>query len=143
MRAATALDFQPRADGQLAGLAVRQDEANHYQLVVVRDQGKRHVRLLSVVKGLTTQVQSQAVPDGEVTLAVDGTPASYAFSYTVKGKTQALGTLPAAPLSSEKAGGFTGVFIGLYAAAPADTADTAGAVMAPADYAWFTYRGND
>lgn len=135
MHASTALDFQPRADGQLAGLVLRQNEANHYQLVVVRDQGKRHVRLVSVDKGEAAQVASRVVPDGEVTLAVDGTAASYTFSYTVRGKKQALGTLPTAALSSERAGGFTGVFVGLYATNPA------GVAMAPADYAWFRMSG--
>ncbi|MRV72690.1 family 43 glycosylhydrolase [Duganella sp. FT92W] len=137
MHAAAALDFKPRADGQLAGLVVRQDESNHYQLVVARERGKRHVKLLSVIKGRATQVQSRPVPDGDVTLAIDGKPASYAFSYTVQGKTHALGTLPTAPLSSEKAGGFTGVFLGLYATNPAAEP------MPPADVAWFTYQGKD
>ncbi|MBY0238954.1 MAG: glycoside hydrolase family 43 protein [Burkholderiaceae bacterium] len=137
MQAAAALEFTPRADGQLAGLVVRQDEANHYQLVVLRERGERQVRLLSVLKGHVTQVQSHPLPDGEVTLAIDGTPGAYTFHYTINGKRQQLGSLPTAPLSSEIAGGFTGVFIGLYASNPASGA------MPPADFAWFTYRGKD
>lgn len=140
MHASTALDFKPGADGHLAGIVVRQDENNHYQLVVTRDQGRRMARLVSVVKGQATVVGSQPLPDGgdgEVTLAIDGTPAAYTFSATAQGKTHALGALPTAPLSSEKAGGFTGVFIGLYASNPAKAA------MPPADFAWFKYQGKE
>jgi alpha-N-arabinofuranosidase len=44
-----------------------------------------------------------------------------------------IGTVPTAPLSSESAGGFTGVFIGMYA-------EGAGKQTMPAaDFAWFDY----
>ena len=48
-----------------------------------------------------------------------------------------LGSAPTAPLSSEHAGGFTGVLIGMFAEAgennqPAD--------MPPADFDWFEYQ---
>ena len=47
-----------------------------------------------------------------------------------------VGTAATLPLSSEVAGGFTGVYIGMYAFA--GNADT----MPPADFDWFEYQPN-
>jgi len=45
-----------------------------------------------------------------------------------------IGTLPTAPLSSESASGFTGVYIGMYAEGARQQA------MPAADFAWFDYQ---
>lgn len=137
MHASTALSFDPAAAGQTAGLVIRQDEQNHYLAAIVKKDGKRRVELTSVVKGKATVVKEMDVPAGEVVLAVDAKPAAYTFSAMAGGKKIDLGALPTAPLSSEKAGGFTGVYIGLYATNQAD------APMPPADFAWFKYQGKD
>lgn len=137
MHASTALTFNPDAEGQIAGLVIRQDENNHYQVAVGQKDGKRSLQLISVVKGKSDVLKELPIPEGELVLAVDGTPAAYTFSATAGKKKIELGSLPTAPLSSEKAGGFTGVFIGPYAVTPAD------APMPPADFAWFKYQGKN
>lgn len=61
--------------------------------------------------------------DGPVTLIVEATPTSYEFFVASGGaEPVSLGTLETAPLSSESAGVFTGVYFGLYATTPSGTA---------------------
>ncbi|HYY12642.1 MAG TPA: hypothetical protein VE781_17025, partial [Kineosporiaceae bacterium] len=74
------------------------------------------------------------VPEGPVTLVVRCTPWTYAFS--VAGADGApdtpVGTGEAFYLSSEVAGGFTGVYLGLYAVGRGE-----------ADVRWFELTGPD
>ena len=138
MRAATLLDFAPRAKGQEAGLALRMNEDNHYQLLVVGTGKGRVLRLTTRVKGVSKVVRETALGPGQVELSVRGQPDRYVFGYRIGGREDAaFGSLPTAPLSSEEAGGFTGVVIGMVAHAPDRAA------MPPADFAWFDYQPAD
>jgi alpha-N-arabinofuranosidase len=130
VRAAALLDFAPASPGQAAGLALRMNEQNHYQLVVVQTQSGRVIRLVTCVKGVTAVVREAAIGPGKVELSVRAYPDRYVFGYRVGGHvTEDFASAPTAPLSSEQAGGFTGVFIGM-------VADGVGAV---ADFDWFEY----
>jgi alpha-N-arabinofuranosidase len=136
MRAATLLDFTPADATQSAGLVLRMNEDNHYQLVVGGAAGGgRVVRLVTRVKGVTKVLREMPVKPGPVELAVRAAPAQYRFSYRVgTGAAVEMGSAATRALSSEDAGGFTGVFIGLYA-------HNGGAgEMAPADFDWFDYQ---
>lgn len=138
MRAATLLDFTPRAAGQQAGLALRMNEDNHYQLLVAGTGKGRVIRLVTRVKGVSTVVREAPLGEGAVELSVRGYPDRYVFAYRQGGREVAgFGSAPTAPLSSEEAGGFTGVVLGMVA----HGAD--GAAMAPADFDWFDYRPVD
>lgn len=135
-RAATLLDFTPSAEGQSAGLVLRQNEANHY-LLRVTGAPQRKVELVLRIAGQSVVLKTLPLAPGPVMLQVQATPDSYAFSFSQGGAApQAMGSAPTQPLSSERAGGFTGVFMGLYA-----TAGTAkDAAMPPADFDWFDYQ---
>jgi len=132
MRAAALLDFTPRADDQTAGLVLRQNEANHYQLRIA-GAPQRRVELVTRIKGVTRTVATAQVPAGPVELSIRAWPDRYEFAYRAKGAAlRTLGTAPTAALSSESAGGFTGVFIGMTASGKGD--------MPPADFDWFDYE---
>jgi xylan 1,4-beta-xylosidase len=134
-RAATRLEFSPSAAGQRAGLAVRANEANHYELVISAAASGRQVELRTRVAGTANDVARSVIPPGAVTLAVEAYPDRYEFSATdAAGQMHALGHAPTQPLSSESAGGFTGVYLGMFATTRADAA------MPPADFDWFEYR---
>jgi len=138
MRAATLLDFAPRAKGQEAGLALRMNEDNHYQLLVAGTGNGRVIRLVTQVKGVTTVVREAPLGPGKVELSVRAWPDRYVFGYRSGGRAVAdFGSAPTAALSSEEAGGFTGVVIGMVAHAPDQ------AVMPPADFEWFEYQPAD
>lgn len=138
MRASTLLDFTPRAGGQQAGLALRMNENNHYQLLVAGTGKGRVIRLVTRMKGVSTVVREAPLGAGKVELIVRASPERYVFGYRI-GKREVIdfGSAPTAPLSSEDAGGFTGVVLGMVA----QGAD--GTRMPPADFAWFDYRPVD
>ncbi|WBS04428.1 glycoside hydrolase family 43 protein [Pseudoduganella sp. SL102] len=128
-RIAACVDFKPAGAGQYAGLALRMNEANHYQLRIAGSQAARRIELVTRVKGTSTVVASTAVRPGPVDLQVRAWPERYEFSYVQDGgKPVVLGSAPTAALSSEDAGGFTGVFAGVVATG------------APADVDWFDYE---
>jgi alpha-N-arabinofuranosidase len=135
-RAATLLDFAPTSAEQSAGLALRMNEDHHYQLLVSGSGKGRTIRLLTRVKGETAVLREAPIGAGEVKLAVRAYPDRYVFAYRVgNGKAvDVFGQAPTQPLSSENAGGFTGVFIGMVAHG------AGGAAMPPADFEWFDYE---
>jgi xylan 1,4-beta-xylosidase len=133
-RASALLDFAPKQQGQEAGLVVRADERNHYDLVVVRLGGKRRVRLRTRIDSVSRTVGEADLADSPVVLTVEAHADRYEFCYApARAQPRSLGSAPTQPLSSELAGGFTGVYLGMYACA-GKTAE-----MPPADFDWFEY----
>jgi alpha-N-arabinofuranosidase len=134
MRAATQLEFLPAAATQSAGLVLRQNEKNYYELRVT-GMPERRLELLIRTGGVTSLQASAALPPGPVTLQVESWPDHYAFSFgSGDAPLKLIGTAPTAPLSSESAGGFTGVFIGMFAEGAGKQQ-----AMPAADFAWFDY----
>lgn len=130
-RASARLEFSPQGDEE-AGLTVRSNEENHYDLVVVAAEGKRRVRLRTRVKGTTSVLAEADAGAGAVTLFVEAAPSDYELGFeTAAGERHLLGRAKAAALSSEAAGGFTGAVFGLFATTRADTRGSA------ADFDWF------
>lgn len=138
-RASTSLDFTPQAPGQHAGLTLRADELNHYDLAISSVQGRRVLELHTRVAGHTTLVAREPLGEGAVVLGVDARPDRYELWFERDGGARhTLGAAPTRPLSSEQAGGFTGVHLGLFAVSTgAASADAAAA--SPADFDWFEY----
>ena len=80
-------------------------------------------------------VASEPIGDGPVRLRVRGEPETYTFSFAVgSGDFKDASKLDTRYLSSEVAGGFNGVVIGLYATGCGRPATS------PADFDWFEYR---
>jgi xylan 1,4-beta-xylosidase len=127
------LDFAPRSDGERAGLALRANENNHHELILTGAPGERRAQSWTRILGRSTLVAEARVPDGPVELRVEAFPDRYQLSVVAAGKAHALGQAPTAPLSSEAAGGFTGVYVGMFAT----TRDTP--PMPSADFDWFEY----
>jgi len=126
----TALDFKPTSSAQRAGLALRANERNHYDLALSGAAGARQVELWTRVAGSTTRVAARAVGDGPVELAIEAFPDRYEMSIGVGEALERLGSAPTAALSTEAAGGFTGVYVGMFAST------SAGAATPPADFDW-------
>jgi alpha-N-arabinofuranosidase len=101
-RARTSLTFT----GAEAGLAVFQNQDQHATLALIDGEAVLTVR----ESGVPTRVAAAPV-HGEVVLEVEGDETGYTFRV---GST-ALGTVGRALLSTERAGGFVGVYLGLYA----------------------------
>ena len=132
VRVAAEVEFAPAGEGQAAGLVLRQNEDNHYLLRIV-GAGSRRAELVTRVKGETKVVAAQPLGGGPVTLQVEAFPDRYDFGVrSGNGALRAIGSAPTQPLSTEKAGGFTGVYFGMYASGPQP--------MPPADFGWFDYE---
>jgi xylan 1,4-beta-xylosidase len=131
-RAATSLEFSPTVAGQRAGLTLRANELNHYDLSITHEQGRRVIELCTRIAGQTTRVALESLDDGPVVLGVDARPDRYELWFARKVR-RTLGAAPTRPLSSEQAGGFTGVYFGLYAVS------TGPMGAPPAEFDWFEY----
>lgn len=135
MRAATQIEFEPTAATHAAGLVLRQNEKNYYELRVTGTK-ERKLELLARTKGVTSLQASAPLPPGPVVLQVESWADRYEFSYSAGGVPlkQIGSSLPTGALSSEAASGFTGVFIGMYAEGAKEQ------TMPAADFAWFDYQ---
>ncbi|MFG6358850.1 MAG: glycoside hydrolase family 43 protein [Acetatifactor sp.] len=109
-----------------AGISLYMNHEHHYDLAVERvEEGGRktcRVRLRSVVGGVSACFaprECTAPPGAEITLQIGLEPTQYSFSAVFTGDGQesqcALGSLQTRYLSTEVAGGFTGVMVALYA----------------------------
>ncbi|MBC6991992.1 glycoside hydrolase family 43 protein [Hymenobacter sp. BT491] len=116
--ATTALEFTPQVPGQEAGLTVLMNNRHHYDLFIRQAGGQRHL-VLAYTLGRVRHVEKEVtlVP-GPVQLRVTGTRPAYTFSYAQGNQGfKQIATIDAYLISSETAGGFTGVYLGLYATA--------------------------
>lgn len=116
-RASARLDFNPKAENEEAGLIIRGNEKNHYDIGLTLRQGKRKVFCRKVLGGkVVDPVNYIDISDGDVILSIKASPLSYRFyCQSHDGKVIHLASALTRDLSSEKIGGFTGVYFGMYA----------------------------
>jgi alpha-N-arabinofuranosidase len=131
----TRISFTPQRTNEEAGLVLRGNEKNHYDIGITLRGGKRAVFFRKILAGQTVEpVRYEDLGSGDVTLFVRASPTDYKFAYQPPGGgAKDLGTALTRDLSSEKIGGFTGVFVGLYATGNGQKS------TAPADFDWFEY----
>jgi len=129
------LDAIPTEDGHEAGLTVFMDRMHHYEIAVVQNNGICEAILRRRIGDLSAVVARTAVTPGQITLQIQATPTSYTFAFSQNGNGLIhLGAGSTRYLSSEVAGGFTGVYLGMYA-----TNNGKGG-LAVADFDWFDYQ---
>jgi alpha-N-arabinofuranosidase len=141
-RVATLVDFVPGRDGEEAGISLYMNPDHRYEIGVGRANGRRQVFVRQRIGPQVEAITASALIEGNepVVLQVEATPQEYAFSFGIaiggRPRTAAapLGKGLARYLSSEVAGGFTGVYIGLYATGNGQPAS------APAHFDWFDYE---
>ena len=123
MRASATILMENAAPGDEAGLCVYMDMDSHYEAFLRQNSdGTRSAVLRLRLKniGFTMAEHTLAADTGgnfsPVTLTVEGGDDIYRFCVTTpSGGTTELGAPNARYLSTETAGGFTGITIGLYA----------------------------
>ncbi len=112
------------------------DERHHCDLAVTQRDRRREVIVYRRIGDLAAVVARRRLPDeGPITLRVACADDVYTFSAAADGEEPTtLATGAARYLSTETAGGFTGVYLGLYA--------VAGAAESPcvADFEFFELR---
>ncbi len=119
-KAETEVSFTSHNHHQFAGLSLRYDEANQYQLVILKNDPQKSASLsiVAYAGGLLSMPLGKNAPlideDKPVQLAIEVKEACVRFSYKQDSQWHDLGvSLPWAPLSDEGASpmGFTGNFI--------------------------------
>ena len=110
------MDFRSTGDNDEAGISVFHRETGHYDVYLTENEKKNCVVLRYVLGNMAHEEAKIQISSSEAYLRVEGTPTMYTFSFSEDGKEyNKLGSMDARFLSSETLGGFTGVFIGLYA----------------------------
>jgi xylan 1,4-beta-xylosidase len=131
-RAAALLDFQPEQDGEEAGMTVYMNERHHYEIGILREAGERLLFVRRRIGSLQMLVAKLSAPDGPLKLAIEADRDGYTFGFAVGGQPiQGIASGETRYLSTEVAGMFTGVYLGLYATGNHRYSQT------PADFDWF------
>ena len=135
VRASTKISFSPQKPNEEAGLVVRADDKNHYDLLITMDKGKRVVMFRQILKGDVVGVHYKEIPQGDVLLGVTATEKAYTFWIQKEGQpAMLLDSAETKYLATETIGGFTGTYIGMYASG------NGFANTNPADFDWFDYE---
>jgi hypothetical protein len=95
---------------------VRANDNNHYEVAVGRSGGESFLLVRNRVGSQEGIVASRPFKGGKVYLELSGQETQYQFAWSSDGKTwETLAASDAADMSKERAGGFTGAVLGLYA----------------------------
>ena len=135
LTASAKVNFIPKVENEEAGLVVRADDKNHYDLLITERNGQRVAMIRKTLKDKVVDTTCKELPaTGEVILSITATETTYTFEIKAAHVSAILGTASTRDVSNEVVGGFTGVFIGMYASGNGQ------ANTNPADFDWFDFR---
>lgn len=133
--ASTKISFNPTAANEEAGLVIRGNDANHFDLFITLQNGKHVVRFRKYLQDKEAEINQVEAPDGDLILRISATELEYKFWMQAKGKAAILvGTAATKDISTEKISGFIGAFIGMYASGNGSVNTN------PADFDWFDFE---
>lgn len=132
----TLLSFDPTHEGEEAGLTVYMNERFHYEIALTYDSDKGRKVILRRRIGSLWKVELETAVEGtEVIFGLEAEPTSYSFFYFEPNRNRIpFGGGECALLSTEVAGGFTGVYVGMYATGNGKPCTV------PAYFDWFEYK---
>jgi len=130
--ATTSLEFRPGSQNEEAGLTALMNDRYHFDLV--KTKGKLILRFQ--LGSITHIAKEIALNADKIQLRIEGTDLFYTFSYSTDGQNfKVVGKADTNLISTETAGGFTGVYLGLFATGNGVKSKT------PAVFDWFDYKG--
>ena len=134
--ASTCVEFDPKKENEEAGLILL-NNGTHFDLLIKQSKGKRVLVARFRFGSVLHETEALALKPGPVILSIQGQRSTFVFSYAQgKDLLKEVGKVEAKYLSSETVGGFTGVYVGLYATGNGK------ACLANADFDWFEYVKN-
>ena len=135
--AGTSVELQKGQPQDEAGITVFMENYSHYDLFVRQDAKEQQSIILRYQLGELKHIEKEInIPQGKVQLQVKGNNEFYSFGYSTAGnKFQEIAKMNTRYLSTETAGGFTGIILGLYAVSASSKAQ--------ADFDYFDYQGNE
>ena len=133
--AETRIDFEPKEAGQEAGLTILSDALHHYEIFITKQDGQRHVMVRRRIGNLVVVEAMVPLGRGVVKLGIQAESCGYSFFYALEDEPmKLLGKGETRYLAAETAGGFTGVYFGLYATGNGTPCGSS------AYFDWFDYR---
>ncbi|MEK4566812.1 glycoside hydrolase family 43 protein [Alkalihalobacillus sp. FSL R5-0424] len=137
--ATTVLNFTPQSENETAGLLLIQNHDYQFRFEVALTEGEQVVQLIRRENGNEHVVASNVYKDKTIYLKVEADGQEYHFYYAEK--PDQWNVLAESEdgriLSTDKAGGFTGAYLGPFATSAGRSSDNV------ADFDWFHYQGNE
>jgi alpha-N-arabinofuranosidase len=134
--ASTQLEFNPNKAYEEAGIILL-NNSSHFDLLIKQSKGKCVLINRLMFGSVIHESQEVALKQGPVKLAITCERSVFIFSYAQGNEPfREIGRIDSKFLSSETIGGFTGVYVGLYATGNGI------ASTSNADYDWFEYKTN-
>lgn len=138
VKVTAAVVFAPGGDKEEAGLCVRKNESHHYEIFTTKRDNKACVVVRQRIGLLQKETACAVLPDNlkaGCVLGIEADLENYTFSYGKSAcELTVLGKGTARYLSSEIAGGFTGVYFAVYATGNGKDCEN------PADFDWLDYK---
>lgn len=130
--------LQAAEENDEAGLSVFMEFHSHYDLFLRQEKGAVQAVVLRYKLGEMVHYEKEVVlpEEAKVELVVKSDIKLYTFGYRINGEYHELGKMNTRYLSTETAGGFTGVVLGLYATSMTHNS------AAYADFEWVKYKAN-
>ena len=130
--ATTSLEFRPSKTNEEAGITALMNDHYHFDLVKTKGKLVLRYRLGSI----THIAKEISINTDKIQLRIEGSDKFYTFSYSTDGiKFVTLDKADTNLISTETAGGFTGVYLGLF------TTGNGVKCITPAVFDWFEYKG--
>lgn len=128
------MDFSPKEEGEEAGLTVFMNENHHYEIARTLENGKHFIILRRRIGSLFKVEAEVEYNEQTVLLGIEAKDVSYTFTFTsASGNKTTVGVGETSMLATEVAGGFTGVYFGMYATGNGKESTT------PAQFDYFNY----
>jgi alpha-N-arabinofuranosidase len=134
------MEFEPREDGDAAGLTAFMSPRYHYDLVKTRCGASACVELIKQVADMRVVAAEAPAPEGAVLLRIQSDAEEYQFSFAADvrdagaAKWTQLGTGEERLISSEVADVWSGAYVAMFS----ECRDAANGP--PADFDWFDYK---
>lgn len=135
--ATTVIDFNPKSENEEAGMTLV-NNGTHFDISIKNLKNKRVVQVLLQFGTNMYKSEALALKSGPVKLRIVGDSNSFKFLFAQENDDfEQVDSVLTTYLSSETAGGYTGVFVGLYATGNGRKCS------ANADFDWFEYSGKE
>ncbi len=138
--ASALMDFDPQVDSEEAGLTAYMNPLHHYEIGVTRRKRQRILFVRRRIGRLSAVTFQRPVPSGKLVLSIRADTEEYHFGWAPEGgEMEWLYQVDAERryLTTEVAGGFTGVYLAMYASG------NGALCRGSADFDWFSYREGD
>lgn len=131
------LEFASKSDNEEAGMTLV-NNGTHFDLMVQSEDGQRYVWVKLQFGTTTYKSDKRVLKPGPVKLQIKGEKTKFIFSFAQgNDEFKVIESAVSTYLSSETVGGFTGIYVGLYATGNGKECKSL------ANYDWFEYVKNE